>query len=466
MLRGTRERAIRREINAADRVPYTAHVAPTVVKTAYGDYVQAFRLGGASFESCDDEQLNNWHERLNVFWRNVASPHVAIWTHIIRGRDRLMPLHADGARLSWATTDFAAALENKYARRLSAETLMSNEIYLALIYRPAPTISTGFLANLIVKARADAASTETLEALDACEKLAQQVYASLARYEPEVLGVYEIAGVCHSSLLEYFGVLVNGEQKPALLPRGPLNEALVSSRLFFGHEAIEYRMPSATRVGAMLGIKEYPTPTSAGMYNRLLSMKFPLVLTQSFTFLTKAAGQALLQRQFNRMSNAGDFAISQAQELKQALDALTSNEFVIGDHHLSLQILVDIIEPGDTNHERGRLKSLNDHVAQARGILADTGMSVAREDLALEGAFWAQLPGNFPFRPRKAPMTSRNFAAMAPFHNFPRGRVRNNHWGDALTTFITSAASPYYFPCTRAIRPTPTAEAARTPGIP
>ena len=48
-------------------------------------------------------------------------------------------------------------------------------------------------------------------------------------------------------------------------------------------------------------------------------------------------------------------------------------------------------------------------------------MLVAREDLALEAAFWAQLPGNFPFRPRKAPITSRNFAAMSPFHNFPFG---------------------------------------------
>ena len=72
-------------------------------------------------------------------------------------------------------------------------------------------------------------------------------------------------------------------------------------------------------------------------------------------------------------------------------------------------------------------------------------MLVAREDLALEAAFWAQLPGNFPLRPRKAPITSRNLAAMAPFHNYPLGRADGNHWGEALTLFITSARSPYYF---------------------
>ena len=93
----------------------------------------------------------------------------------------------------------------------------------------------------------------------------------------------------------------------------------------------------------------------------------------------------------------------------------------------------------------GRLKALNDHVALARSLLADTGMLVAREDLALEAAFWAQLPGNFPHRPRKAPITSRNFAAMAPFHNYPTGRATGNHWGDALSLFVTSARSPYHF---------------------
>ena len=73
-------------------------------------------------------------------------------------------------------------------------------------------------------------------------------------------------------------------------------------------------------------------------------------------------------------------------------------------------------------------------------------MTVAREDLALEAAFWAQLPGNFALRPRKAPITSRNFAAMAPFHNYPAGPR------DAAITgamrwrcSCTSARSPYYF---------------------
>ena len=239
--------------------------------------------------------------------------------------------------------------------------------------------------------------------------------------------------------------MINGECQRVPLPCGPISRALATSRLYFGTEAIEYRAPTATRVGAILGIKEYPTPSAVGMFNRLLAAPFAFVATQSFAFLSKAAGQSLLQRQFNRLSNAGDFAVSQAAELKDALDALTSNEFVMGDHHFSLQVLADIDEQPATASGFGRLKALNDCIALARSYLADTGMLVAREDLALEAAFWAQLPGNFPFRPRKAAITSRNFAAMAPFHNYPLGRAAGNHWGGALTQFITGARSPYYF---------------------
>jgi type IV secretion system protein VirB4 len=433
-----RTSALRREAIAAERIPCSAHVAPNVVRTAFGDYVQVFRLGGASFESADEDQLNGWHERLNVLWRNLSSPNIALWTHLIRRRAR-----SDLAREQ--SQGFASLLHAKYAKRLAAEALMVNELYLAVVYRPVTGVATGAMSRLLTTSRREGSRLELADALDACEKLAQSLRASLASYDPQLLGSYRLSDAWYSSLLEYFGLLVNGEWQRTPLPRCAVNEMLATTRLFFGAEAIEYRMPTATRVGAMLGIKEYPTPTVVGMYNKLLSVPFPVVLTQSFAFLARQTSQGLLQRQFHRMSNAGDFAVSQAAELKDALDALTSNDFVMGDHHFSLQVLCDLTD--DDQEERGarRLKMLNDNVAFARALLADTGMTVAREDLALEAAFWAQLPGNFPMRPRKAPITSRNFAAMVAFHNYPAGRATGNHWGAAVALLMTSARSPYYF---------------------
>ncbi|MEO7205267.1 MAG: VirB4 family type IV secretion/conjugal transfer ATPase [Steroidobacteraceae bacterium] len=433
--------ALRREISAAERIPYVAHVAPSIVRTAFGDYIQAFRLGGASFESSDDDELNNWHERLNVLWRNIAGPNVALWTHVIRHRART---HSTAAAHRQRPAAFADGLHGKYHQRLANETLMLNEVYLAIVHRPTAGVATGLISKALARAARAGSKMALMDALDVCEKLNQTLLASLSRYDPQLLGVYRAGDVHCSSLLEYFGLLVNGEWQRMPLPLGPINRALATSRLLFGTETIEYRAPCGTHVAGMLGIKEYPTPSAVGMYNRLLAVPFAFVATQSFSFLAKSSGQALLQRQFNRMMNANDFAITQAAELKDALDALTSNEFVMGDHHFSLQVIAEVPEDG-VEGAGSRLKTLNDSMALARSCLADTGMLVAREDLALEAAFWAQLPGNFPFRPRKAPITSRNFAAMAPFHNYPIGRAHGNHWGDALSVFITSARSPYYF---------------------
>src|SRR5258707_1811556 len=137
-----RAAAGRRELPAARHIPYAAHVAPEVIVTTQGDYLQTLRLSGASFESADDETLNNWHERLNVTWRNIASPNVALWTHLVRRREA-----PEGAPITG--NGFADRLAERYRQRLSAETFMVNELYLTLVYRPvtgaAPTLVSKFL---------------------------------------------------------------------------------------------------------------------------------------------------------------------------------------------------------------------------------------------------------------------------------------------------------------------------------
>ena len=167
------------------------------------------------------------------------------------------------------------------------------------------------------------------------------------------------------------------------------------------------------------------------------------------------------------MLNAGDFAVSQAEELKDALDALTSNEFVMGDHHFTLQVLAELPEPARRRRQPGAEASQRSRGAGAQSSWPIPGMTVAREDLALEAAFWAQLPGNFALRPRKAPITSRNFAAMAPFHNYPVGRADRQSLGRGAGAAVHERALAVLLLAARErSRRIPTAAAARTPGTP
>ena len=161
----------RRELIAARHVPYTALVAPEVVRTQAGDYVQTIRARGRAFESADDAAVNAWHERLNALWRNVASAHVALWVHVVRRRDRSYPAGE-------FPPGFARELNARYRARLAGETLMVNELYLSLVYRPQPTAVGAAALKLFGRAESDTARAELAESLEACEKLRAQVLAA------------------------------------------------------------------------------------------------------------------------------------------------------------------------------------------------------------------------------------------------------------------------------------------------
>ena len=98
-----------RDIGLASAVPYTAMLSPYVLHTRAHQFVFGFRLAGSSFETADDRQLNDWHERLNLLWRTIADPSVAVWCHVIR-HSVAPTLHAGGmdgfaAGLAKSTSD-------------------------------------------------------------------------------------------------------------------------------------------------------------------------------------------------------------------------------------------------------------------------------------------------------------------------------------------------------------------------
>jgi type IV secretion system protein VirB4 len=422
----TSRAAMKAEIPFSINIPFSAHIAKTTIKNHAGDYVRVFKLAGIAHESADDDDINAWHEQLNLLLRNIASPHLAIWTSIVRRQEEGYPagVFPDG---------FAKDLDAKYHEKcIAGDKLLVNELYITLVYRPAANKAERFfskLENVSKKALVD----EQLAALDKLNELEETLRKSLDRYEPDVLGVYEYRGHLYSEMLEFFGFLVNGEWQRMPLPRGNLRRYLATSRPFFGTESLAFQTPDRTRYAAMLGIKEYPAITGPGMLNELLSQPYEFILTQSFVFMHKQEAQRMLERQRDVMVNAGDLAESQIVEIGDALDDLISNKFVFGRYHFTLMVLAD--DP----------KALREHVGHARTALSDTGMVVAREDLANEAAFWAQLPGNFEFRPRPAPVTSRNFAGMSAFHNYPSGKRERNHWGDAVALLKTASGGPYYF---------------------
>ncbi len=83
--------------------------------------------------------------------------------------------------------------------------------------------------------------------------------------------------------------------------------------------------------------------------------------------------------------------------------------------------------------------------ARAVGAVGEAcSLQMRPVDLVADAAWFAQMPGNWQWRPRAAKLSSRAFAALASGHNFARGKRDGNPWGEALAVLRTPSGQPFY----------------------
>nr|WP_309402124.1 VirB4 family type IV secretion system protein [Aminobacter niigataensis]WMD00062.1 VirB4 family type IV secretion system protein [Aminobacter niigataensis] len=416
-----------RELEPATFIPYVRHIDERVIALDSGALMVVIALEGVSFETADTLDLNALHRDLNTLYRNIADERLALWTHVIRRRDNEYP---DGE----FANAFSRTLNDKYRNRMIGEDLFRNDLYLSLVWHPGRDLveRVAVFLSKLRKARRRGIELDE-DALKHLDDVIVDVTAGLKRFGPRVLTLQEREGLIFSEPSEMLHQLVGGRREPVPLTEGRVSSAIYSDRAIVGRETVEIRHEGSSRYAGMFGFKEYPARTRPGMFDGLLTVPYELILTQSFSFLSKSDAKTVMGRKQNQMVSAGDKAGSQLEELDDALDDLESNRFVLGDHHLTLTVFADTV------------KELTDNLAKSRTHLTNGGAVVAREDLGLEAAWWAQLPGNFRYRVRSGAITSKNFAAFSPFHSYPVGQRDGNEWGPAVAMLKTASGSPLYF---------------------
>lgn len=416
-----------RELGPETFIPYLRHVDENTIALESRALMVIIALDGVSFETADVLDINALHRDLNTLHRNIADERLALWTHLIRRRDNSYPEGNFKA-------PFSAQLNEKYRDRMTREDLFRNDLYVAIVWSP-PRDPAEKAAKLMSRLRRTRRAGIELdeEAIKQLRDKVIDITAGLKRFEPRVLSLYEQDDLLFSEPSEVVHQLVGGRSEPVPLTEGRIASAIYSDRVIVGRETIEIRHEAESRFAGMLSFKEYPATTRPGMLDGVLTSPFELILSQSFSFVSKADARTIMGRKQNQMLSSGDKAASQIEELDDAMDDLESNRFVLGEHHLSLAVFAPTV------------KDLTDHLAKARASLTNGGAVVAREDLGLEAAWWAQLPGNFRYRARSGAITSRNFAALSPFHSYPFGQKDGNEWGAAVALLKTASGSPYYF---------------------
>jgi type IV secretion system protein VirB4 len=405
-------------------VPLSSLVSLYDVITRGGDYLRVWSLDGVPFECADEHLIAERHESLCSLLRNLAGGQWAVWTHRLHRvvRDELEHPREPG---------FARDLSVAYQARLEQHRMMSNELYLTLVYRP--NVSRVSRALQSRQRSREAIAAVQAEALTAMEERSALVARVLRGFGPELLGVREERGRRYSEVAEFLGYLVNGCWRPVPATPGPLYRTLPTTRLSFGGDKLELRQGETRRYAALVDIKEYADAVQPGILNALLYEASEFIETQSFSILPRREAMRALELQRDQLIASDDVVASQVAEMDVALNELGDGQFCMGEYHYSLVVF------GDDVADAGQ------SAAQATGAVGESSsLQMSPVDLVADAAWFAQMPGNWQWRPRDAKLSSRAFAALASGHNFARGKRDGNPWGQAIALLRTPSGQPFY----------------------
>lgn len=420
-----------REKPAGMHLPYARHVDSTTLETRDGLLMQVIRLDGLLFETADTDELNYRAALRDAMLQTIASSRFALYHHVIRRKA--------GVTLEAPYPDeFSAQLDERWREKLAGRQMYVNDLFLTIVRRPLQG-RIGILDRMrslfaFGETERRAGFASECRALD---NAVQAMMATLSAYGPRLLSIESDGGEgdYRSEPLEFLSCLFNAEMRPMVLPHGDFGHHLPFRRVSFGEEAFELGEAGhyPRKLGAIVSIKDYPSHTLPGMFDELYRMPFEMTVSQSFAFVEQGAALGRMNLALRRMRSAEDEALSLRGELTRAKDDVAAGRAGFGEHHTTITLHAESLEAVDVA------------VAEVTAVLADLGIVGVREDIALEPAFWAQFPGNFRYIARKGLVSTGNFAGLASLHNFPVGRARGNHWGEAVSLLETTAAGPYFF---------------------
>lgn len=403
-------------------IPYSSHIAENVVLTTDGLFTATWEIEGISYETRADDELDRYKASLNTLIRTFAQENVAVYTHTVRDFSKLKTFHQ-------FESDFAQEVNDTYIKSFNKKDFMENSLFITLAYAPHKGAE-----KVNVKTQSKDERLSDIQAnLFHFQELANRAESALDKFGCVRLSTYEENGIVFSQLLEFYNFILTGAYQKVRVLNQKIHSYLGNISLVCGQDIAEINQNGKKTYVRGIEIKDWVQDTEAGFLDILNSLNCRYNLTQSFSILPKTEALTLLNRQIKQLRSTQDDSVSQQDALLFAKDQLTSGEICFGDHHFTLMIYADSV---------AEVKSCTN---EAMTKLSDLGFILSLSNIALDEAYFSQLPCNFKFRPRTSLISSLNFAGLNSLHNNPIGKPTDNCWGNAITLLKTSSNSPFYF---------------------
>ncbi len=401
-------------------LPYLSVVDDKTIMLRDGDLMGSFVVEGINADTVDHRHTA---ELSNAFSRVVAQQrgNMAYYVHRIS-------VETKPSLASIQTNPFNSEIDRRWQHYLQNVGLRDRVTVVTIVVRPPKRIAK-FLSMFGGK---DVHSRQ--EVLTRAMRLDQilntcMVAASEAR--PTRLSVSDgrWLGLLRTIIDGSSGRLVPGAKFT------PVADLLATSQITFRGSIFECLGPDhrQKRFGTIISVKDYPTETYPGIFDRL-NLPYDTVVSQSFTPIDTVSAQGKISRVRKQMRAAEDAAISLMTQLEEAEDDVASGRVIFGEHHCSIATFC---------HSE---KDLEDAVAYITRAMQDAGASIVRENFSARAVYFAQHPGNFAYRTRPAMISSMNFAQFCAMHGLSKGNPPEKcPWGEAVTIIPTARGETFRF---------------------
>lgn|GEM_PF-2930288 len=392
-----------------------------------GELVQTIRI--TSHENFDDNRLRK--QIREAISKTIDPQNFAYWIHTFRdkleGQD--LPKKADPA----LATNINQFVDSNWNRDIPQELEYSNKIYITIIHagqkyrlKSMKNIMRAFFYKSLTNYCDDylESSKQKLSAA------VSSIMADLQGFDPHLLTLRQDEnGQVFTEPTEFLHLLLTLRSEPIALRQQDLSTTIFDEEAEFnpylGIIKLQH-LNGETTYASMISFKESVRIPSSALTN-LLNMKHEFVITQIIEFSQdkKAIERKKKQR----------YAAQLGQD--ELIDKYLKEENDIYNHRFGMeQTTIMMVEETQQDLERAVYRMNNE--------LSKHGLTFIHEDIKMEHAFWAQLPGNFSFIQRQNLVPEMEFCHFATLGSNAMGR-KNTKWGEFITYFYDKDNFIYYY---------------------
>ncbi|MGA2655155.1 MAG: TraM recognition domain-containing protein [Gammaproteobacteria bacterium] len=401
----------------------TGHYDEFLLRTKQDHLIAIIKLSGLYGETKNPSELDQYKDLWSDLLTSIASANCVICFHVLQKIDEQYP---EGG----FAPGFARQLNEAYRKSHFAEPKYYQEYYLSIVHMPAKHEEfTRVFEHLSFNKKDREIRLHLSEAKKLLMDIVQRYLYALKIYQPCLLTVYKGPQGLASEPLEFINYLLNLNEKRVYLSEQDYSHILPAKRIYAQKQTLKV---GETYTG-ILGVKAYCAQTQFATLNQLLALPGKFILSQVFMPADKSIVLSQINKQNTRLKNANDLARTQIAQIQQAQDQVASGEIAYGEHCLSLMCIANDAQ------------TLEKLLANADAKLIDVGIHAIREDLNLEMAYLAAIPGHQHFLTRKSLLSTRNMADLCTFNNHYRGEAKGSIWGHPVSLLSSKNGNNIYF---------------------